>query len=132
MSLLIGIHIQEVLSNSEELKKVIDDRVYPLVVPVGVPKYPFIVFQGNGINGTGTKDGTAEDNVFVAIAIVSKAYGEAIRIANKVRYLFEGQSAKYAEFEVRDCEMNGSDEEYMPDIDAYVLTLQFGFKTLDY
>lgn len=132
MSLLIGIHIQEVLTNAPEITAVVKERIYPLVIPAGVPQYPYILFINGGITDTGTKDGTAEDSVVVGVAVASKSYGEAVRTANRIRYLFVGKSAKYEDLEVRDCELLGSNEEYLLDIDVYTVTLQFNFKTLDY
>ena len=132
MSLLIGIHIKEVLLKDEALRKDIGDRVYPLVIPEGAPQYPFVVYESTGIQPFNTKDGSCEDSVGVSVAIVSKSYESVIGIANTVRYDLEGKTAKYTGFEVTECVLFGSAEDYLPDIDAVCVTLSFNMKTIDY
>lgn len=133
MSLLIGIHVQEVLNATEALTAKTGDRIYPLVIPESAPEYPFIVFQASGISEVeGTKDGNVEDAVTVSIAVVSKAYGEAVRLAHVARYALEGKAAQYEEFEVEDCTLVGSSEEYLDEIAAFAVTLNVEFRTSDY
>lgn len=132
MSLLIGYHIKEVLTKNDIVVEDVDNRIYPLVIPVGTPEYPFIVFRNDGITTDGTKDGTCEDSVNVSVIIVTKDYMQAIELANTVRYSFEDVQAEYQQFQVNDCVVTGSSEEYLMDIDAVAITLGFNFKTVDY
>ena len=85
-----------------------------------------------GISPTDTKDGSCEDNVNASVVVVSKTYSSAIRIANMARYALEGVSEKYKDFEVRDCMLYGSSEDYLQEIDAISVTLNFNIKTIDY
>lgn len=132
MSLLVGIHIKEALLKDEELIKEVDNRIYPLVVPEGAPEYPFIVYRNSGISPTDTKDGSCEDNVSVSVVVVSKSYSSAIKIAQMTRYDLEGVSAKYDDFQVTDCLLSGSMDEYLQEIDAFGITLNFNIKTIDF
>lgn len=132
MSLLVGFHIKSALSEDEALVKEVGTRIYPLVIPEGTPEYPFIVYGSAGISPTDTKDGSCEDNVNVSLVVVSKTYSSAIRIANMARYALEGVTAKYNDFEVRDCMLSGSSEDYLQEIDAISVTLNFNIKTIDY
>ena len=132
MSLLVGIHIKTALLNDEALKKEVGNRVYPLVIPEGTPEYPFIVYGSAGITPTYTKDGSCEDSVVVSVVVVSKTYSSAIRIANIARYDLEGVTAEYGEFEVTDCMLSGSSEDYLQEIDAFSVTLDFNIRTIDY
>lgn len=132
MSLLVGIHIKSALLKDSNLTKEVNDRIYPLVIPEGTPEYPFIVYGSMGISPTDTKDGSCEDNVTVSVVVVSKTYSSAIRIANMVRYDLESVSEKYKEFEVTDCILSGSSEDYLQEIDAISVTLNFNVRTMDY
>lgn len=131
MSLLIGIHIQDVLDKNGEIQEKVKNRIYPIVITAGTPAYPFIVYQNNGTQQYETKDGNIEDTVYVSVAIVSKTYDEAIRLGQTVRYAFEGVTRDYEEFRVLDCSFTGSSEEYMTDIDSFIITVDLSFKTLD-
>lgn len=132
MSLLVGIHINSVLSKDDKLTKEVDNRIYPLVIPEGAPRYPFIVFGSSGISPTNTKDGSCEDNVSVSVVVIAKTYFSAIQIAQIVRYDLESVSGKYDEFEVTDCVLSGSSESYLQEIDAFSVELYFNIKTIDY
>lgn len=131
MSLLIGIHIKDILGKNEELSERVGNRIYPLVIPVGVPKYPFIVYRNDGTSPDYTKDGTNEDTVSVNVAIVAKEYSEAVEIAQAVRYSLEDKRKRYDKFEVRDSILTGTMEEWLDDIDAIGITLSFSMKTID-
>lgn len=132
MSILIGLHIKKVLEANLEVNKMVGDRLYPLVVPVGTPQYPFIVFRNSGTsNEVLTKDGSCEDRVNCEVTVVSKDYYSAISLGNEIRYSFEDKGAAYDKFEVLDCEVIGSSESFEIDIDAYTVSVSFSFKTID-
>lgn len=132
MSLLVGFHIKEKILANNDIVKAVGNRVYPVVIPAGAPKYPFIVFKSDGIMPDGTKDGSCADSVNASVVVFSKDYTEAVVLANKVRYDLEDVSAKYQAFEVKDCKVEGSAEEFLLDIDAYAVTINFNLKTIDY
>lgn len=132
MSLLIGIHIQEVLSGAESVSAKVGERIYPLVVPVGTPSYPFICFENVGISEEDSKDGVVNDVVSVQLMVVSKSYGEAVMLAHDVRYTLEGVTAEYPRFEVKDCRLTSTSEDWIDEADAYVVTLGLSFRTEDF
>lgn len=132
MSLLVGYHIKEVLTHDTSLTEDVDNRIYPLVIPQGAPAYPFIVFRSDGISTDGTKDGNAEDSVNASVIVIAKEYMKAIQLANKVRYDLEGVPSVYDDFQVNDCVVTGSYEEFLLDIDAVAVTINFNLRTLDY
>ena len=131
MSILMGLHISRVLSNSEDLTEKIGNRLYPLVVPMGVDKYPYVVYDTNGGTGDETKDGTIEDISTVQLSIVAKSYHEALNIAQLVRYLLDGKSGDYTEFHVEQKGGVQYNDEYIEQLDAYAVNLVIEFKTID-
>lgn len=133
MSLLIGEHIQNVLTADAKVSAKVGERVYPIVVVGGTPVYPFITYTVEDTHpGTDTKDGVLEDVATVSICAVAKTYGEAARIAHCSRYALEGVAARYGDFEVIDANMTGSDETYESALPAFGVMVTFEFRTVDF
>lgn len=133
MSLLIGEHIQECLTTDAKVSAKVGERVYPIVVVGGAPEYPFITYTVEDTHpGTETKDGVLEDVATVSICSVAKTYGEAVRIAHYARYALEGNAAKYADFEVLDASMVGSQQTYESALPAFGVMITVEFNTIDF
>lgn len=131
MSILVGKHINAVLSCDAEVRRSLGSRIYPVAIPQSAPAYPFIVYTNTGTRPDYTKDGTLEDVAGVMIVLVHPDYTSGISLANRVRYLFEGVTAQYDDFEVCDCELAGTSEDYDADLEKYVFTLSLTLKTID-
>ena len=67
MSILIGLHVVQTLLNNEVVAEKVGDRIFPLVVPQGVERFPFVVYDMQGGSGTTTKDGSVDDAVTVQV-----------------------------------------------------------------
>lgn len=132
MSLLISKHIISSLQANEAVTEAVGNRIYPVVIPAGVPEYPFINFESSLDGPDETKDGSCADNVSTTLMIVSKTYEVAVNTANEVRYAIEGKTARYDQFEVIDSSLLSCIEDYLVDIDAFTITLSFNFKTMDF
>lgn len=131
MSLSIGEHISKALSSDAVMVSKFNDRVYPVIIPEGVPKYPYIVYGGLSIHPDYTKDGAGQDDAQMQVAVVAKKYGEVIELSNHVRYQLEGVRAEYDGFTVNDCRVVSISVEYFQEIDAYAVNIMFNFKTND-
>ena len=132
MSILIGLHIKRTLEKEADVVRYVGDRIFPLAVPQGIEKYPFVAYDMTGSSGDSTKDGLTDDVASVRVSVVAKKYEEAISIGNLVRYAFEGKTANYEEFSVTDCANITYNDEYLEDYDAYCLNLNIDFRTEDY
>lgn len=132
MSILIGLHIKRVLEKDNEVTKHVGNRIFPVVAPLGVDVFPYIMYDMNGGIGDATKDGVTDDVATVGISIVAKSYEEAILIGNKVRYAFEDKTANYEEFSVTECSGIAYNDEYIPDFDAFSMNISMNFRTEDY
>lgn len=132
MSLLISKHIISSLQSNKAVTEAVGNRIYPVVIPVGAPGYPFINFTSSLDGPDETKDGSCADNVSTTLIIVSKTYEDAVNTANEVRYTLEGKSARYDKFEVVESSLVSCVEDYMMDIDAFAITISFNFKTIDF
>ena len=138
MSLLIGMHIASELKKSEEVRRLIGYkdgdgveqlRLYPIVAPEGAER-PFVVYQNEGVVGEYTKDGAAGDTVVVHLRCVAEEYYDAVMLAQRVRNRLEGVIADYELFTVSDCNLVGSDEAWLQEVDAYEVDVKLEFGTV--
>ena len=131
MSLLIGQHIKTVLSGDPTVTASLSDRVYPVAVTESTPFFPLLVYANNGTAPDETKDGNSNDTVSVTLVLLTDDYKKGISLMNHIRYLFEGRVGDYPLFEVLDCALIGSSEDYDIDLAKYVFTISLTFNTID-
>lgn len=131
MSLLIGQHIKAVLSGDPTVTASLSDRVYPVAVTESTPVFPLLVYANNGTSPDETKDGNSDDTVSVTLVLLIDDYTKGITLMNHIRYLFEGRAGDYPMFEVLDCALTGSSEDYDTDLAKYVFTISLTFNTID-
>lgn len=132
MSILIGLHIVRALEINQVVKEMVGDRIYPLVVPQGVDRYPFIVYDMQGGSGTTTKDGTVDDAVTVQVSVIAKMHTQALNIGNAVRYALDGHCPTYEEFRILKTGNIVYNDEYVEAIDAYSVNISIDFRTIDF
>lgn len=122
-SILINKYIYSKLSNSNELKKYVDSKIYPLVAE-NTTTFPFVTYYRDNISPISfTKDGYCQDEVYFTINIVSDQYTQTLEIANIIRKLMEGLRG---DDNIYDCHMTNIDENFVEN--SYVQTLQFQCK----
>lgn len=122
-SILINKYIYSKLSNSNELKKYVDSKIYPLVAE-NTTTFPFVTYYRDNISPISfTKDGYCQDEVYFTINVVSDQYTQTLEIANIIRKLMEGLRG---DDNIYDCHMTNIDENFVEN--SYVQTLQFQCK----
>ena len=121
-SILIGKTIFKLLSDSAELKKYVDNKIYPLIADDGVT-YPFIIYYRTSIRNIVCKDGYYEDEVGFSILVVSNSYIESLEIANIVRSIFEKNKLTDT---IYNCKVEDIDEDY--NNNAYIQEIDFTCK----
>lgn len=122
-SILINKYIYSKLSSSNELKKYIDSKIYPLVAE-NTTTFPFVTYYRDNISPISfTKDGYCQDEVYFTINVVSDHYTQTLEIANIIRKLMEGLRG---DDNIYDCHMTNIDENFVEN--SYVQTLQFQCK----
>lgn len=138
MSLLIGMHIASELKSCENVRRMIgyidDDgveqlRLYPIVAPEGAER-PFVVYKNDGVVGEYTKDGGCGDTVVVHLRCVAEEYYDAVTLAQRVKDSLEGVTEDYELFTVKDCNLVGSDEAWLQEVDAYEVDVKLEFVTV--
>ena len=121
-SILIGKTIYKLLTESDELKKYVGNKIYPLIADDGVT-FPFVIYYRTSISNTSNKDGYFEDEVSFTILTVSNKYIESLEIANIIRAIFE---KKKLGTDIYSCRLDDVDEDYRDN--AYIQQLYFSCK----
>lgn len=122
-SILIPKYIYEKLSQSEELQKLVDGKIFPLVAE-NTTTFPFITYFRTGITPTSlTKDGYCEDEVSFVINIVDTNYSKTLQIAQLVRKIMETFKHKGEEYSITRTRITEVREDYIEN--AFVQTLYF-------
>lgn len=127
MSLSIGAHVYKQLSDSEELIKLVADKIYAISTKTET-SFPFVIYRRNSLVPEYTKDryGTG-DTVSVEIVVASDNYLNSVTIAEEVRKALENKRGKYEGFNVIDAKLMSADEEFIED--TFIQRLVFSFKT---
>ena len=92
--LSINKYIYSILSKDEGLKKLVGNKIYPLIAEESTT-FPFIIFRKDNILTSYSKDGSVNDSVDFSIAIASTNYQDTILIAELVRTLLENKRTEY-------------------------------------
>lgn len=121
-SILIGKTIYKLLTDSDELKNYVGNKIYPLIADDGVT-FPFIIYYRTSIRNTVCKDGYYEDEVSFSIIAVSNSYIQSLEIANIIRSIFEKEKLTD---NIYNCAVEDIDEDYRDN--AYVQQLDFNCK----
>lgn len=124
----IGKHIYARLTASEPLRALIGTRLYPVAADQGTAM-PYVTYHRTALATEYTKDGRASDTVSVSFRIVAGGYLPAAEIAEAIRDALENVRGLYGDTEVSEAEVVNSVDAYAPDLDAYVMTLDFRFET---
>ena len=74
--LKIGKVIYELLSKNEELKKVVDTKIYPLIADE-TTSFPFIIYRRTGIVNDGNKDYQSE-YAMINLIVVDNEYESSV------------------------------------------------------
>lgn len=128
---MIGSHIVAAIKANTAANSKLAGRVYPVCMPLQVPKFPYVIYQ-SGISGDDpTKDGNCQDYVTSTVMIIEKNYTALMSLSNSVRYSLQDNKADYSGFKILSCYLISSKEQYDMDLAAYVMTLIFNFQTID-
>lgn len=126
MSLSIAEHINKVLSSSEDLTKIVGDRLYPVSVKDNI-ECPFIVYERESVVPNRTKDGAEGDTVTENVFIFAENYGQAVNIAEIVRAALDGSEGNYSNFTIDECDYTDAAETYEDGV--YIQQLVFNITT---
>lgn len=117
-------HVKKQLLNSMEFKQITNGRIYFVAATMGAQR-PYVTATRTAIVSEYSKDGWDNDRVIVAIEVVANDYDTVVRLAELVRETLEGHSVSYEGWEVCECELTRAVDGYSPEVDAFVISLEF-------
>lgn len=126
MRLAISKHIYSALSASEELKKAVGDKIFPIATKNEV-EFPFIVYERDSVTPRYDKSGASVTESSVNVYVLSESYTESLDIAEDVIAALERKDAVYERFEVIGATMLGATESFTAN--TYVQQISFNFMT---
>ena len=125
-SILVGKAIINILQADAEVKKLLDEKIFPLVADENTT-FPFMVYRRNGLDVEGNKDSFVdEQNVKMEFAVASDSYGSSLNIAIKVTDALVGKRGAFLGINISRIELSDATEDYIDD--AYVQNLVFKIK----
>lgn len=113
--------VYDILSNDKDLKKLVGDKVFPLIAEETV-SMPFVIFTKEHAEGVYTKDLLTHDEATISVACIAVNYFETVKIAERVRALLENRRDSF----FYNVLLEEVEEEFVDD--AFVQTLRFNAK----
>lgn len=105
------------------IKTITGYSAFPCIADNDV-KFPYIVYNRNGLSTQLTKDGYTDDNISFEISIYSDKYAQSIEVAEAVRNALETLSAQHdAILQIDNSVITNSNESWMNN--AYVQNIQW-------
>jgi hypothetical protein len=127
MSIMLGKLIYKLLSNDDQLSKMVTPKkIFPLVANADTT-YPFIVYSRTSLRVDYCKEGISGNSVEFQIVAVSDNYVESLEVANRVRGVLELLRYRDEGVYISECKLSSVSEEYMED--AFIQRLTFVIKT---
>lgn len=88
----IGKELANILLADEEVKRSLDNKVFPLVANAGT-SFPFLVYRRSGYRTDGNKD-YGNEIVSVEIAVLAQKYEESVNVADVVADALNGKNTE--------------------------------------
>lgn len=109
-SIFLGKVIYKTLSEVEELKPILQGRVYPIVAEKSAI-FPYVVYYRTSIqNISQNKDGYNEDLYTFEVVILSTKYEESLQIANLVRNSLEKKKLRQDNLQIESIKLTDGEE----------------------
>ena len=120
--------VYKILTDNEEIKKVVGNNIYPVVAPLSA-KNPYIVFKRQITTQNDNKD-SRYSIVSIEINVYSNNYQQSIQLAELVKNTLEDIYNKEVEgFKIKYIVNTSIDEDYNEDY--YSQTMYFDAKVLN-
>lgn len=120
--------IYSILTDNEEIKKVVGNNIYPVVAPLNT-KNPYIVFKRQ-INTQNDNKDSRYSIVSIEINVYSNDYQQSIKVAELAKNTLENVYNKEVEgFRIKYIVSTSIDEDYNEDY--YSQTMYFDAKVLN-
>lgn len=110
-SIMIGRVIFELLSQNLELRKLVGNKVFPVVIQEDI-EFPYVVYRRSRLIPSYTKDNYAtDDTVYVDVIAVAEDYMSSLNLAQAIRCALEGKKGQYDDIDIINIELEDSQED---------------------
>lgn len=112
------------LLSTDNIKEVVNNKVYPLIAPLNTT-FPYFVFQRTSTPYS-SKDNIYQDSLNLEIICVSDNYDKSVELAELIRNELEGKrNLNIEKFKIAKIKLIDSSESYSND--SYLQSLTFNF-----
>lgn len=120
--------IYKILTDNEEIKKIVGNNIYPVVAPLST-KNPYVVYKRQITTQNDNKD-SRYSMVSIELNVYSNNYQQSIKVAELVKNTLENVYNKEVEsFKIKYIVSTSIDEDYNEDY--YSQTMYFDCKVLN-
>ena len=120
--------IYKILTDNEEIKKIVGNNIYPVVAPLST-KNPYVVYKRQITTQNDNKD-SRYSMVSIELNVYSNNYQQSIKVAELVKNTLENVYNKEVEgFKIKYIASTSIDEDYNEDY--YSQTMYFDAKVLN-
>lgn len=120
-------HIYAALTSSDEIVKIVGDKIFPIASKTEV-EFPFIVYERENVTTLYDKQDPASANIDESIYILSLSYSESEKLAQLVIDALERRKAKYDSFEVMGATVSDVPESFINDTYVQQVRMRFMIK----
>lgn len=117
----ITTEVRDILMASEEIKSLIDNKIFPLIAPEKT-KGDYIAYQRDGYKQDTTKMGVYTQKPLVNVIAVSESYARSQELASLI---YDTLSGDFADPDIH-IELEDSTEDFIDN--KYIQVLQFSIK----
>lgn len=119
--LSIGKVVYNILSSDNNLKKIIGDKIYPLIADEGTT-FPFVIYSRIGIDQQSSKDST-DDEIRVLVQVATTNYQQSVEIAELIRSTLEHWTGTINNLYIEDIILEDASEDWLDD--SFIQNLNF-------
>lgn len=119
--LSIGKVVYNILSSDNNLKKIIGDKIYPLIADEGTT-FPFVIYSRIGIDQQSSKDST-DDEIRVLVQVAANNYQQSVEIAELIRSILEHWTGTVNNLYIEDIILEDASEDWLDD--SFIQNLNF-------
>lgn len=124
-SIKIGSVIVDIILSNEEIKNIIDSRIFPLIADNSAT-FPFILYRRSSATGADYKDTHCDDSAYVELMIVTDVYESGVDLAVMVEDQLKGKRGTFNSIPIGDISIPDSFEDYISG--SYVQYLKLKIK----
>lgn len=124
-SIKIGSVIVDIILSNEEIKNIIDSRIFPLIADNSAT-FPFILYRRSSATNADYKDIHCDNSAYMELMVVTDIYEAGVDLAVMVENQLKGKRGTFNSIPIGDISIPDSFEDYISG--SYVQYLKLKIK----